>query len=151
MSIDRVKPLKIENPAEGGTQTDMLPTEVNASQDYIAAKGLALSDDPTKLVDLDISGNIQFTDVTQTSPVTVTDLKTASQNTFDNSSNGFAATNVQAAIEEARSTSSATNFSYNVISSTITIPVGQQMVVYQELEITLPGELVLNGELTLIE
>ena len=100
--IDKVRPLKIENPAEGGTQTDYMPTETNPSQDYLSAAGIALQDNSTTTIDLDGSNNIQFTDATQTSPVTVTELKTAVHNTFDNSTNGFVATNVQAAIEEAR-------------------------------------------------
>ena len=39
---DFIKPLKIENPAGGGTQVDVYPTEANPSQDYLCGKGLAL-------------------------------------------------------------------------------------------------------------
>lgn len=39
MPIDRVKPLKIEAPASGGTQTDDCLTETNVGQDYIDALG----------------------------------------------------------------------------------------------------------------
>lgn len=41
MAIDKIKALKIENPANGGTQTDMFPTETNPAQDYLAAKGIS--------------------------------------------------------------------------------------------------------------
>lgn len=43
--IDRIRPLKIENPVEGGAQTDYLPTEANPLQDYAALKGIAFNDD----------------------------------------------------------------------------------------------------------
>lgn len=66
MAIDIVKPLKIENPATGGTQTDVFPTEVTPTQDYIAAKGIAFDGLATKTVDTDVSGNIKFTDVNYT-------------------------------------------------------------------------------------
>jgi hypothetical protein len=51
MSIDKVRPLKIESPSEGGTQTDYLPTEVNPSEDYISAKGIVFSDNSNFLID----------------------------------------------------------------------------------------------------
>lgn len=102
--VDKIKCLKIENPALGGTDTDPFPTELNPSQDYIASKGVAFENSDTRLVNLNGSGSIQFTDALETSPVTVTQLKTAINNTFDNSSNSFLATNVQTAIEEAKAT-----------------------------------------------
>lgn len=42
--VDKIRPLKIENPAEGGTQTDYLPTETNAQQDYVSALGIAFQE-----------------------------------------------------------------------------------------------------------
>lgn len=68
---------------------------------------------------------------------------------FDNSSNGFAAENVQAAIEEVNV--SGINFSYNYVAGPLTIPLYQQMLVYQELEIGPLGELNLLGELAILE
>lgn len=41
---DLVRPLKIENPAEGGTQTDEGPTEANPNQDLLSTFGLAVQD-----------------------------------------------------------------------------------------------------------
>lgn len=38
---DIVKPLKIESPSSGGTETDYLPTESDPSEDYLAGKGLS--------------------------------------------------------------------------------------------------------------
>lgn len=51
MAVDKVKPLKIENPASGGTQTDSFPTETNPAQDYLAAKGIAFENLNTFLLD----------------------------------------------------------------------------------------------------
>jgi hypothetical protein len=100
--VDKVKPLKIENASLGGTQNDPFPTETNPTQDYIAAKGFAIENLDTYLVDKSGS-NMQFTDPTAGAR-TLNQLRTASQNSFDNTSNGFTATNVQTAIEEARNT-----------------------------------------------
>lgn len=49
--VDKVKPLKIENPSLGGTQTDPFPKETDPSQDYIASKGLAFEGLDTFLID----------------------------------------------------------------------------------------------------
>lgn len=45
MAIDKVKPLKIENPATGGVQTDYYPTELNPAEDYASMKGICFADD----------------------------------------------------------------------------------------------------------
>jgi len=49
--------------------------------------------------------------------------------------------------------SSGSNFSYNIVDSSlvIEIPLSQQMLVYQELEVQPAGELVIDGELVVIE
>lgn len=51
MSVDKVKPLKIENPATGGVNTDPFPTEADSSFDYLAAKGIAFENLDTFLID----------------------------------------------------------------------------------------------------
>lgn len=43
--VDRVQPLKFENPGTGGTQTDEFPTGLNNNQDYVDARGLTVQDD----------------------------------------------------------------------------------------------------------
>lgn len=101
MAVDKIKPLKFENSSTGGTQIDYLPTEANPTQDYLAGKGISFENNDNRLIDLDGSGNIQFKDATETSAKTVRQLRTALQNIFDNSTNGFSATDVQSAIEEA--------------------------------------------------
>jgi hypothetical protein len=42
MTIDRCRPLKIETPTEGGTQSDQVVVEVDPSADYLDANGLTL-------------------------------------------------------------------------------------------------------------
>jgi hypothetical protein len=41
MAIDIVRTLKIENPAEGGSETDFGPTEMSVTADYAAMKGVS--------------------------------------------------------------------------------------------------------------
>lgn len=48
--VDKVKPLKIENSTLGGTENDPFPTEVDPSEDYIAAKGISFEGLDTKLI-----------------------------------------------------------------------------------------------------
>jgi hypothetical protein len=62
---DKIKPLKIENPSSGGTDTDFLPTESNPTQDYVAAKGIAFENNDNRLFDLSASGEIQYKDAIQ--------------------------------------------------------------------------------------
>ncbi len=64
---DKVKPLKIESPATGGTEIDMFPTEVNPSEDYIALKGLAFENSDSYLLDTAADGQIQYKDSKQVS------------------------------------------------------------------------------------
>lgn len=99
MPIDKVKPLKLED-GTNGTEVDFSPTETNPSEDYIASKGLAFENQDNRKVDLDGPGNIQFQDVTETTPITVRQLRTAANNLFNNTSSGLTATNVQDGIDE---------------------------------------------------
>lgn len=63
--VDKVKPLKIENPATGGTQTDMFPTETNPAADYIATKGIAFENNDGLIIDAQ-SGELGWKDSVQT-------------------------------------------------------------------------------------
>lgn len=49
--VDKIKPLKIENPAGGGAETDPFPTEVNPAEDYISGKGVSFEGLDTFLLD----------------------------------------------------------------------------------------------------
>lgn len=67
---------------------------------------------------------------------------------FNNATNGFVSTNVQAAIEEIRT---AGHFSYRRIlaSKRVTIPEDEQMTVYQDFKIDSGGEIVIYGEIVI--
>jgi len=39
---DRVKPLKLETPASGGTETDAFPTSLNKNEDFIDCRGVTI-------------------------------------------------------------------------------------------------------------
>lgn len=59
--VDLVRPLKLENPSDGGTDFDSFPTEVNLTDDYVNSAGFAVKDGNT-LIERDSSGNMVFTD-----------------------------------------------------------------------------------------
>jgi hypothetical protein len=98
---DKIKPLKMENAASGGTQNDPFPTEANPTQDYLAAKGLALENNDNRLIDLDGSGNIQFKDFTETTYIPFWKLRRALYEIFDPGTSGMVSTNSEDAIKEA--------------------------------------------------
>lgn len=97
---DKIKPLKIENPATGGSQTDPFPVEANPTEDYIAAKGTAFENADDKLMDLDGSGNIQFKDATETTYVQLWKLRRAIYEIFDPTGTTLTSTNTEDAIKE---------------------------------------------------
>lgn len=53
MALDKVKPLKIENPLNGGVQTDVFPTETTPTVDYLACKGIAFENTDTESIRTD--------------------------------------------------------------------------------------------------
>ncbi len=44
MAIDKVRPLKLEDPASGGTETDEFPTPIDPREDHIQTAGLVFED-----------------------------------------------------------------------------------------------------------
>jgi len=42
--VDKVKPLKLESPDTGGTQTDEYPTSLNPAQDFVELAGIVIDD-----------------------------------------------------------------------------------------------------------
>lgn len=75
MAVDKVKPLKIENLSSGSQDDNGYPTECDPSQDYLAAKGLAINGLDTHLIDsldneiaiLDpVNGRIKFSQLSKT-------------------------------------------------------------------------------------
>ncbi len=76
--VDRVKPLKLENPASGGTESDIFPTSLNKNEDYVDARGLTIqndsSDNETVILSRDSSDNMTFIDSANPTAVTLSDL-----------------------------------------------------------------------------
>lgn len=62
MAYDKVRLLKIENPAEGGTQTDWGPTEIDVTEDYAVVKGVIFEDNDSFRVDTDGANSLQLSD-----------------------------------------------------------------------------------------
>lgn len=141
--VDKVRPLKIET-ATDGTEVDPFPIETDVNEDYVAAKGVALENLDTFLIDK--SGNsIQFTDV-ESGVRTVKSLHTALNEDFDNSSNGFTATNSQAAIEEARTIADAAIFTIPLIyNGTLS---GTTLITYSNLTPDSPVIIPINATFT---
>jgi len=60
MAVDKVKPLKLESPTGGGTETDLFPTEADPNEDYIAGKGFSFENLDTHLAEK-VGGLLKFT------------------------------------------------------------------------------------------
>lgn len=61
--VDKVKPMKIENSATGGTENDPFPRGTDPNEDYLACKGIAFENLDTHLIDR-VGNDIQLTDPT---------------------------------------------------------------------------------------
>jgi hypothetical protein len=76
--VDRVRPLKLENPNSGGTQTDLYPTAANPNQDHLDVRGVVIqndsSNDEVVRITRDASDRATFEDSENTTPLTLTDL-----------------------------------------------------------------------------
>lgn len=73
MPIDRIKPLKIENSALGGTENDPFPTECDPSEDHLSAKGIAFEGNEVAVISA-ASGLMSFQDTEVTTAVSLKDL-----------------------------------------------------------------------------
>ena len=85
---DFVRPLKLENPQDGGTEIDIWPTELDPTEDSIMTYGIGL-------VGSDVfigrnGGDMVFTDVNNNTPVTLTELLGGSGSSDYNLDGGFA-------------------------------------------------------------
>jgi hypothetical protein len=77
VTIDRVKPLKIESIASGGDENDEYPSSLNPEEDHVECAGLVL--DAPGLIDestvLDRNGNdMRFKDTNNPAPITLSTL-----------------------------------------------------------------------------
>ena len=78
---DKIKPLKIENIASGGTQNDGFPTEANPAQDYVATKGIAFENNDNILFDIDPgTGEIRYKDPIQSTYKKLNDIGGGAEN-----------------------------------------------------------------------
>lgn len=64
--VDKTRPLKIEDTGSGG-MNDFLPTEMNPSEDYVSAKGIALEESDNTRIEGN-SGVMNFRDTDVPSP-----------------------------------------------------------------------------------
>ena len=71
--IDKVKPLKYENPIDG-TQLNIKPTETNPTEDYVTGKGFSFENNDDRFIDLDASGYVRIKDANFTTPITIKEL-----------------------------------------------------------------------------
>ena len=61
--VDKIKPLKIESAAGGGTETNLFPAEADPTEDYVAGKGISFENSDSRLIDLESSNYLQGTDI----------------------------------------------------------------------------------------
>ena len=77
MTIDRVKPLKIESIASGGDEDDEFPTSLNPEEDHIECAGIVFDDpatiDESTVIDRD-GDDLRFKDTNNPVPLTLSDL-----------------------------------------------------------------------------
>jgi hypothetical protein len=72
MSIDKVKPLKIED-STNGTEFDMVPTETDPTEDYLASKGIAFENSENTTIYGD-AGVMKFKDTDVTTEKSLIEL-----------------------------------------------------------------------------
>jgi hypothetical protein len=78
MTIDRVQSLKWEDPAHGGTETDLSPSEIDVHEDFLDCRGVTIqsdtSSDDVVRVSRDAEDNLTFQDVAVPEPMTLKEL-----------------------------------------------------------------------------
>ena len=83
MSLDRVKPLKIESIESGGDSEDEYPTPLDPNHDHVDCRGIVFQDDSgideQVVVTRDADGNVTFKDVYNPVPVTLTQIRTTTE------------------------------------------------------------------------
>lgn len=97
-----VKPTKFEVLTQNGDFTDQQLTEASPTADYLTAKGMSFRNSLTTYIDSTTANTMQFQDSEVTDLISLNQLRTASSNLFSAATNGFSATTVQSAIEEAK-------------------------------------------------
>jgi hypothetical protein len=76
--VDRIKPLKLEDPADGGDDLDLFPTSLNPNEDYLDCRGITLqsdsSDDDTVGITRDAAGKLAFKDTAHPTGIKLEDV-----------------------------------------------------------------------------
>ena len=66
MTKDRVHPLKLEDPASGGVETDEFPNSLDKNEDFVDARGVTFqnttSNDEAVVAERDAEDNLVLTD-----------------------------------------------------------------------------------------
>lgn len=82
MTLDKVQPLKLEDPSTGGTEVDQFPTELDAQEDYVECAGLVLNDpehrDESTVLSR-LADDMLFRDGNNPNPIPLNDLLTPSK------------------------------------------------------------------------
>lgn len=83
MALDKVQPLKLEDPTTGGDDIDLFPTELDPLEDHVECRGIVLANDTTRdesvVVSRNSSSDLTFKDATNSTPVTLTQLLAGSE------------------------------------------------------------------------
>lgn len=74
LMVDKVKPIGWENTVDGGSSNNVNPSEIDPDNDYISTKGVAFTGLDTRLVDLNVSGEISATDSFFTTKTALVDI-----------------------------------------------------------------------------
>lgn len=77
MSLDKIKPLKIESINTGGDSDDEFPTSLDPEHDYVECRGIVLDTDSVKDESTVISrdgDDMTFKDTNNSTPVTLSEL-----------------------------------------------------------------------------
>jgi len=79
--VDKVHPLKLEYPDEGGGDLNLNPTGLNPNQDHIDIRGVVIQSDTSKdeivAISRDVDNNMNFKD-NHNSIITLTELRDSS-------------------------------------------------------------------------
>lgn len=76
--VDKVKPIGHEDASDGGTETRRVrPRELDATEDYVSAKGISFEHSDSHLIDRDGGGELQYKDTVQTTYKKLNDISSA--------------------------------------------------------------------------
>jgi hypothetical protein len=77
MALDKVQPLKLEDPTTGGDQLDLCPTELDPLEDHVECRGIVLANDTVRddqVVLTRTGNNMTFKDGANPVELTLSDM-----------------------------------------------------------------------------